>query len=154
MTQDDPLIAEFLTQVAVAGDGLARARREELLGDLREHIDVELATLEGPATEAQIRTILDRLGDPEDIAAAAVEQDTGSLAARPVAAPRPVHWRRAAMIAAAVALVLALCGLGLFVAFAPGRGSSPEPIPAASLHLLGAGSPGTPLIDAMQGEID
>ena len=48
---------------------LPRARREEILGEIREHIAEA-----DPVTEAELREVLDRLGDPEDIAADARER--------------------------------------------------------------------------------
>lgn len=49
--------------------GLPRARRRELLDEIREHI-----TEAAPAGEAELRDVLDRLGEPEDIAAEARER--------------------------------------------------------------------------------
>jgi hypothetical protein len=49
------------------GRDLPRSRRQELLGEIHEHIDSALA--ESPAhDEAEVRNVLDRLGDPADIA--------------------------------------------------------------------------------------
>ena len=48
---------------------LPRARREEILAEVREHINEA-----DPVGEAEIRDVLDRLGDPEDIAAEARER--------------------------------------------------------------------------------
>ena len=73
MTRTDHLVAAYLARVERAADRLPAARREELLGDLREHIEIVRAE-SGAETEAQIRTILDRLGDPETIVAAADTQ--------------------------------------------------------------------------------
>jgi uncharacterized membrane protein len=51
---------------------LPPARRRELLEEIRDHID---SALEGPAArEADVRNVLDRLGDPADIAAEARER--------------------------------------------------------------------------------
>ncbi|MEU7743336.1 hypothetical protein [Nonomuraea sp. NPDC049158] len=63
----DRLVEDYLAEVAYATAGLSAARREDLLADLREHITVARAELD-PPTEAGIRTILDRLGDPAAIA--------------------------------------------------------------------------------------
>jgi hypothetical protein len=49
--------------------GLPRARREEILTEVREHINEA-----DPVGEAELREVLDRLGDPEDIAAEARER--------------------------------------------------------------------------------
>lgn len=71
MTQQcDDIVAEYLAQVERAAAELPPHHRNELLRDLREHIDTERAML-ATETEAQVRTILDRLGEPDAIAAAA-----------------------------------------------------------------------------------
>ena len=46
-------------------------RRREIVEEIREHID---SALEGSGGEAEIRNVLDRLGDPADIAAEARER--------------------------------------------------------------------------------
>lgn len=70
----DSLVADYLARVSRATAGLAADRRDELVRDLREHIETSRADL--PAeTEAEVRGILERLGDPAVIARAAAEED-------------------------------------------------------------------------------
>ncbi|MDI6101836.1 hypothetical protein QLQ12_24750 [Actinoplanes sp. NEAU-A12] len=89
MTQTDHLIAAYLARVERAASHLPTGRREELLGDLREHIEIVRAE-SGTGTEAEIRTILDRLGDPESIVAAADTQtDLPRVPAAPPTPPPP-----------------------------------------------------------------
>jgi uncharacterized membrane protein len=64
------LVEEYLTAVAHACSDLPVDRREEILADLREHIAVARAELSAPS-EVAVRTILQRLGEPGDIAAEA-----------------------------------------------------------------------------------
>jgi uncharacterized membrane protein len=68
----DSQVAEYLAQVSRATTGLPPQRRDELLRDLREHIESDRAELPSE-TEAQVREILERLGDPDVIARAAAE---------------------------------------------------------------------------------
>lgn len=70
--RNDSLVAEYLARVSRATAGLPADRREELVGDLREHIETSRADLSAE-TEAEVRGILDRLGDPAVIARAAAE---------------------------------------------------------------------------------
>ena len=63
----DQLVAGYLEAVARELTGLPASRRAELLGDLRDHIVAERAVLD-PPTEAGVRDILDRLGDPATLA--------------------------------------------------------------------------------------
>jgi hypothetical protein len=52
---------------------LPRARRSEIVGEIREHVDAALE--ESPdATEADVHNILERIGDPSEIAAEARER--------------------------------------------------------------------------------
>jgi hypothetical protein len=86
MTQTDELVAAYLARVERAASRLPAGRREELIGDLREHIEIARAE-SGAETEAEVRTILDRLGDPESIVASADTQT--DLPRVPPVAPYP-----------------------------------------------------------------
>ncbi len=66
----DRLVDEWLDRVAQAAADLPTDRRAELVADLREHVAVARADL-AVETEAGVRTILERLGDPATIAAEA-----------------------------------------------------------------------------------
>jgi hypothetical protein len=68
------LVDQYLTRLADAAQALPPDRRAELLSEIREHIAAAMAEADG-ADEAAVRTMLDRLGQPEDIVAAAVEDD-------------------------------------------------------------------------------
>lgn len=70
----DRLVDTYLTRLAHAARDLPPDRRAELLSEIREHIAASRAE-ETFADEASVRTMLDRLGDPVDIVAAAVEDD-------------------------------------------------------------------------------
>lgn len=67
----DRLAADYLDRVRIALASLPLERRDEIVADLREHIDAAVA--ERPGDEAFLRTVLDRLGDPAAIAAEARE---------------------------------------------------------------------------------
>jgi HAAS domain-containing protein len=66
----DGLVQSYLHSVDRALGSMSADRRQELLGDLSDHIAAELAALQ-PPTEAGLRAILDRLGDPATVAAEA-----------------------------------------------------------------------------------
>jgi uncharacterized membrane protein len=115
MNKSDDLVENYLSQVEREIGDLPGSRRTELLRDLREHIATARAELPG-GTEAGIREILSRLGDPEVIAAAA--HDAADPAAR--GRPRRLRIGRAAMSPIAVALlvllvVVVLCVVVFFV---------------------------------------
>jgi hypothetical protein len=70
----DQLIAEYLAQLARAADRLPASRRAELLEQIGAHI-VSARAAGHADDEAGIRTVLDRLGEPEDIVAAARDHE-------------------------------------------------------------------------------
>jgi len=72
-TTADDLVADYLHRLAQASTGLPAGERAELLEQIREHIAADRADApdDGPA---RVRTVLDRLGPPEEVAAAAGAQ--------------------------------------------------------------------------------
>lgn len=68
----DQLVDHYLSRLADAAHGLPPDRRAELLSEIQEHIAASRANAPG-ADEAAVKTMLDRLGEPADIVAAAVE---------------------------------------------------------------------------------
>jgi hypothetical protein len=72
-TEVDALIRRYLQDLEAALHDLPANRRQELLDEVGEHIATARAGLE-PETEAGVRTMLERLGDPADIAAESRER--------------------------------------------------------------------------------
>ncbi len=98
----DALVDHYLNDLEAELHGLPANRRRELLDEVGEHIAAARAALD-PETEAGIRTVLERLGDPADIAAEARER-FGILAA-PAKPATP--WLE---VIALVALVIPILG--------------------------------------------
>ena len=65
----DPLVDDYLRRLEAAAADLPRERRAELVGEIEEHVDAALA--EAGDDEAAVRNVLERLGSPAEIAAAA-----------------------------------------------------------------------------------
>jgi HAAS len=93
-TVADRLVAEYLARLDAALRDLPAARREELLEQVSEHIATARAELGDQPGEAEIRTMLDRLGDPAAIAAEAGQRPADSLES---SQPRP-GWREIAAL--------------------------------------------------------
>lgn len=71
------LADDYIRRLKAAASGMPESRRAELVGEIREHIMV--ASAESPMKgEAAMCTILDRLGEPEEIV-----REAGGQAARP-----------------------------------------------------------------------
>ncbi|WP_328610320.1 hypothetical protein OG943_14700 [Amycolatopsis sp. NBC_00345] len=87
LSTTDALITDYLDRLRRAGAGLPAATRAELLDDIAAH----LAELVGPgADEARARQVLDELGTPEEIAAAAAAESgapAGASAGGPAGGP-------------------------------------------------------------------
>ena len=80
MTTDaDRLVDEYLKQLKRELAGVPRARRRELLDEITGHIAEARADLAAEG-EAEIRNLLDRLGDPAEIAAE--ERERSGIASR------------------------------------------------------------------------
>jgi hypothetical protein len=151
MTQHrDLLVEEYLAAVASAGPDLPAHRRDDLLADLREHIASARADLT-PETEAGIRTILARLGDPASIIAEARLGITPPPA--PPAPPAgwvPVSRRRGtrgwivALIVVGVVVFLTCVGV-ILVVVALQQGVAETPIPASTSLEAPSRSPSAPL---------
>lgn len=73
ITTADQLVDDYLKRLRRELAGLPRDRRRELEQEISEHIAEARATLSAQ-NEAEIRTLLDRIGDPADIAAEARER--------------------------------------------------------------------------------
>ncbi|HXG44972.1 MAG TPA: hypothetical protein VNJ71_09480 [Gemmatimonadales bacterium] len=93
----DRLVEEYLRRLDRALRDLPRDRRREIVQEIEEHIDQALSELGSPS-EAEVRGLIDRMGDPEDIAAEA----RASLDLRP---------RRAGGLEIAALVLLAVGGL-------------------------------------------
>ena len=94
----DQIISGYLARLEQALATLPPARRAELVDDVRSHI-AEARRALGEETDADLLNILDKLGDPADIAADARDR----LGTQPAPPPVPLGMLE---IAAIVALVL------------------------------------------------
>lgn len=85
-TRRDDLVASYLDDLTAALAGLPRARRNELVDDIANHIDALLteAAESGPVTRDVVAAIPAEVGDPAEIA-----REAGAGA---VPRPGPTRW--------------------------------------------------------------
>jgi hypothetical protein len=86
----DTLVEDYLARLQRAATALPPDRRDELVEGITEHLAAARAA-GAAADEAAVRTLLDRLGEPEEIVAAA-QEDAG---------PRPIGYGPPPLAAAA-----------------------------------------------------
>ena len=124
----DALVDDYLTRLEAAAAALPADRRAELVQEISAHIDEARAAGQVP-DEAALRGLLDRLGDPDDIVAAAwdtgrdasVGAETGGQAR----GERPPTSRRSTWGAVEIAAVGMLALGGFFIPWSRRwRGSS------------------------------
>jgi hypothetical protein len=73
----DRLVRRYLAQLDAALRGVDASRRQDLLAEVRGHIEEERTGLD-PDDAASVRTLLDKVGDPAAIAAEAGAPPPGS----------------------------------------------------------------------------
>jgi hypothetical protein len=69
---DHPVVDDYLHRLDAAATALPPGRREELVAEIRGHVAEALAEA-GRDDEATVRSVLDRIGEPQDIVAAELE---------------------------------------------------------------------------------
>jgi hypothetical protein len=104
----DPLADDYLRRLDAAASALPAHRREELVSEIRDHLQEALRR--APASdETAIRNMLERLGPPEEIAAAAAD-------ATPPDQLAPYKETNGSAIVSVVLGVLWLAGIGSLLA--------------------------------------
>jgi uncharacterized membrane protein len=111
--EGEAVVYHYLTDLETELRGLPANRRRELLEEVGEHITAARATLD-PETEAGILTVLERLGDPADIAAEARERYGVQVdSARPA-----IPWLEVLTLASFVLVpFIVLLGMAMLVPF-------------------------------------
>ena len=111
----DPLVEDYLRRLDAAAYPLGDDRRGELMAGIREHIEAAIDSGE-VHDEASTRVLLDRLGDPAEIVAAALDEDGGAAGtAYPQPGAAPVAYRRPGIGLEITAALFLTVGSVLFV---------------------------------------
>jgi hypothetical protein len=114
----DPLVEDYLRHLEAVASVLPAYRREELLAEIREHLAEALRQV--PAgDEAAVRSVLERLGSPEEIVTAAAEpMPAGQFV--PVLVPVPVPETNGLAVASLLFGIFWLGGIGSLAALVLG----------------------------------
>ena len=62
------LVDDYLSQLDRSLADLPSARRKEIVADIEEHIDQQLSELSPAPSDSEIRNLLDRVGNPDELA--------------------------------------------------------------------------------------
>jgi uncharacterized membrane protein len=153
VTSHDALVDNYLHAVGQAMAGVPAYRRDELLQDLREHIAAGRAEFGDGETEAQVRSLLDQLGDPAEVAdearidapfdTDAPLQPVERTAPRPPAPPLQLQPSKRVGAAIWVLIALGLCAMlcvgalliGLFVVARSPAPDNSKATPVGSLEV-------------------
>ena len=104
----DPLVDDYLRRLDAAASRLPADQREELVSEIRDHLQEALR--QTPAgDQAAVRNALERLGSPEEIVAAAADPAAG----QPTGAASQINGLA---IASVLVAVLWFAGLGAVLA--------------------------------------
>jgi hypothetical protein len=68
-----PFVEDYLRRLRRSLRDLPRGRRDEIVDEIREHVREALVVIPSP-TESDVRNVLDRIGEPSEIAADARER--------------------------------------------------------------------------------
>ena len=134
-TKHTDVVAEYLHEVDLRLAGLPVLQRRELLADLAAHIASERAE-RNLTTEGELIEVLERLGAPEVVAAAAHEEaGTTPTAPKP---PRPArnYWPIVAIVVGVLAVLL-FCGAAMFLSRSSGATIEHTPMPVVTAPVPG-----------------
>lgn len=127
----DDAVVEYLHEVELRLAGLPLLQRRELLADLRAHIASERLE-RGAHSEGEVLEILERLGSPEEVAAAAYEEaGPPRTTIRPAQVGTPTRSRLLLGAAVVAIIIFALLVVAAFsFARVSGSGVEVRPVPA------------------------
>lgn len=137
----EPEIQDYLDRLAGAAQDLPQARRDDLVGEIEQHIRQAVAE-KPPATRDEMLALLAQVGDPAEIAAAA--HDPVDASAQDAVAPLRRRRRKLRVALVVLAVVIALAaGFAAYaqtyqpLAFAPAAVLTPN-----SVNTYGEGGHG------------
>jgi uncharacterized membrane protein len=130
----ETIIRDYLEQVDGELADLPAAERREILDDLRSHIDEAVGDT-SVASETDVRNVLERLGDPQDVAREARERSPESEKVTPPLPPVQ-HDRRktpGALEVAAIVLTALFWPIGVLLAWSSDRWKTRDKVIATAV---------------------
>lgn len=132
-TDTERLVDDYLRRLDTAAAALPFPARAELVGDIRQHISAALHDVDA-ADEVAARNVLERLGPPEEIVAAAGQPPTPANGRRGVDAVPGALLLLLGMVSALILLPLVFVTL-----IGAGSGLGPMEIGILLVLILGLG---------------
>jgi hypothetical protein len=136
----DAILNQYFRRLEQALSGLAAERRAQIVEDLRTHVE-ECLKAESDYSDATVLAILDRVGDPDEIAREALGDDEmpGAVGATANPDSAATRWAPSALLRrwrlAAPGLVLMIAAVVAVISLTSGRSSaSPTKISAPTVH--------------------
>jgi hypothetical protein len=139
----DTLVRDYLRRLEDAAREADPGQASDLVADIRDHIETALAGA-GHADEAAIRSVLDRLGPPEVIVAAAAEslRQAGGRSTRRQGATRGLRRLGPWVLGAVAGIVAVLAWFPMLVSYGFPTPALPLVVPAAALAAVVLRRPG------------
>jgi hypothetical protein len=132
----EPEINDYLERLSSAAHDLPQARRRELLSEIEQHIR-QAVTQTPPTNRAEMVALLEQVGDPAEIAAAADDRADGSLQGS-IASPRGRRpWRRIIALVALAVIVLAIGAAAWIQSYQPLSFAPADVLTANSVNTFG-----------------
>jgi hypothetical protein len=113
----DRIIEDYLGRLDAALDRLPAGRRRQLIAEITEHIEYGRSQLPDQ-TESAVRDLLDRVGQPEDIASEALAEEPEQIEKK---------LRHGWIVATPAVIVLVLGGIGAWAVVAHDHQGTPPP---------------------------
>ena len=110
-------VGEYLRRLQRLMSDIPDERRDEILAEIEQHINERLTEL-SEAGSAEVRNVLERLGDPEDIAADARER-FGIKTPTPQKMSKGTKWIIVIAVAVVIGIPLVLVALGVVLGALP-----------------------------------
>lgn len=133
----EQIIQQYLDRVSTQLSDLAAEDRDEIIADLRAHIEESLGDSDG-ASEADVRNTLDRLGDPAELAQEARLRVGDARPQEPEPVNRRLDKSPSALEVASIILTAILWPIGVVLAWVSPRWLIRDKVIATAIPAAGS----------------